>query len=238
MNQLLLCAMALICAIELSDEERAQVEEYRKGIIASVNAEVRGLQKDLKEATLARDKKRIDEIKTGIAWRKKRINDTRSYDAEDLFESMVNQRNAKAARDLEVERWKDAQRELANAGPVSIRGMGINTNIIGLPELVLEVQNNTDTTIEALEIAADCLNKFDEPVIGLDGKSRFSAHYKYAIAPRGKKQITAQMSLLRTTAKADVWISRVKLGNGDVWTQTKDEAKKTPYGLAKARLME
>ncbi|MFN9293979.1 MAG: hypothetical protein ACK6EB_38350, partial [Planctomyces sp.] len=115
---------------------------------------------------------------------------------------------------------------------------GINTNVIGLPELTLDVQNNTNTTVEAIEFEADCFNKFDEPVIGLASGNRFSSHWKYAIPPGGRKQMSAQMSLFRTTAKADVWISRVKLGSGEVWTQTKDEAKKTPYGLAKARLME
>jgi hypothetical protein len=237
-NYLFVCAMALLFAIEISDEEREQVEEYRKSIIASVNAELRGLQKDLKEATLARDKKRVDEIKTAIAWRKKRVNDTRKYDAEDLFAGMVNERNAKAAKALEIEQWKQDEKVMAAAGPVSIRGMGINTNVIGLPELTLDVQNNTNTTVEAIEFEADCFNKFDEPVIGLASGNRFSSHWKYAIPPGGRKQMSAQMSLFRTTAKADVWISRVKLGSGEVWTQTKDEAKKTPYGLAKARLME
>ena len=116
--------------------------------------------------------------------------------------------------------------------------MGINTNIIGLPEIILEVRNNTGKTVEAIEFEADCFNKFDEPVNKLAGDNRFGAHWKYEIAPRATERIKAQMSLQRSTAKADVWISRVKLSDGQVWTQSKEEAKKQPYGMAKARLME
>jgi len=237
-NYLFVCAMALLFAIEISDEEREQVEEYRKTTIAGLNTELRGLQKDLRAATKSRNKLTIDGVKNEIGWRKKLVNETKSAPAEELFEQMVRKRNANAAEELQKQRAQQEERLMAAAGPVSIRGMGINTNVIGLPEITLDVQNNTDTTVEAIEFEADCFNKFDEPVIGLASGNRFSSHWKYAIPPGGRKQISAQMSLFRSTSRADVWLSRVKLGNGEVWTQTKDEAKKTPYGLAKARLME
>lgn len=235
MNHLLICAMALLCAVELSDEERGRVEEYRKTTIVGLNTEVRGLQKDLRGV---RDKAKASGIKDGIAWRKKRINETKKAPAEDLFRSMVDSERANAAADFKKEQAQRREKELAAAGPVSILGMGINTNVIGLPEITIEVQNNTDDTVEAVEFEADCFNKFDEPVEKIGGGSRFGAHWKYAISPKAKERISAQMSLQRSTAKADVWISRVRLRSGTVWTQTKEQAARTPYGLAKARLME
>lgn len=238
MNQLLICAVALLCAVELSDEERERVEEYRKTKIVGLNTELRGLAKDLRAATQSRSKSRIDSVKNEIGWRKKRISETKKATEEELFAEMVGEQRARAADEFRKAEAADREKEIAAAGPVSILGMGIHTNIIGLPEITIEVQNNTDDTVEVIEFDADCLNKFDEPVEKLSGGNRFSAHWKYEIAPKAKQRISAQMSLQRTTAKADVWISRVRLGSGQVWTQTKEQAARTPYGLAKARLME
>ena len=235
MDHFLICAVALLCAVELSDDERERVEEYRKATIVALSAEVRGLQKDLRGV---RDKQKASEIKDAIASRKRRMNETKRAPAEDLFKSMVDSDRARAADEFKQEQAQRREKELAEAGPVAILGMGINTNAIGLPEITLEVQNNTDETVEAVEFEADCFNKFDEPVEKIGGGHRFGAHWKYEIPANAKERISAQMSLQRSTAKADVWISRVRLKSGKVWTQNKEQAARTPYGLAKARLME
>lgn len=232
------CVLVLLAGIELTDEEASRVDDYRKRAIASLNAELKTLQKDLKAATQDRDQVRMGSVKDRISNRKRKLNETRQAQDDRLFQEMRAIEQAQAAREFKAEEVDRRKKELAAAGPVSILGIGINTNVIGLPEITVEVQNNTESTVDALEFDADCFNKFNEPVTKIGGDNRFSAHWKYAIPPGGKKQISAQMSLQRATAKADVWISRVRLGNGEVWTQTKEQAARTPYGLAKARLME
>lgn len=238
MKPIFASVLVLLFGIELTDDESGRVEEYRKTVIASLNAEIKGIQKDLKAATQERDNAKAGSLKDRIASRKRKLNETRQAPADELFLEMRATEQAQAAAEFRAEQAQRREKELAAAGPVSILAMGINTNVIGLPEITIEVRNNSQATVEALEFDADCFNKFDEPVKKLGGTNRYSGHWKYAIAPGAKERITGQLSLQGSTAKADVWISRVRLSGGEVWTQTKEQATQKPYGLAKARLME
>ena len=238
MKNLLVCLIAALCAIELTEDELERTESYRKLQVAILTREINGIEKDIKSATQARDHAKATLLKNDLAQRKKARNKTKQATTEDLFQEMRAAEQKNAAIVFERERREALEKKIAAAGPISILGMGINTNVIGLPEITIEVKNNTEFAVEALEFDADCFNKFDEPVRSLAGDNRFSAHWKYEIAPGATQKINAQMSLHRLTAKADVWISRVKLSNGDVWKQTKEEANAKAFGLAKARLME
>lgn len=238
MQTILAGVLVLLFGIELTDDESSRVEGYRKDVIAALNAEIKGLQKDLKAATQERDQAKAASLKERLTNRKRKINETRQAPPDRLYQEMRAIEQAKAAKEFRSEQAQHREKQLAAAGPVSIYGIGINTNVIGLPELTIEVRNNSQATVEAIEFDADCFNKFDEPVKKPGGTNRYSGHWKYAIAPGAKERMSGQLSLQGTTAKADVWISRVRLSNGEVWTQTKEQAKEKPYGLAKARLME
>lgn len=238
MQTILAGVLVLLFGIELTDEESSRVEDYRKSAMAALSAEIKGLQKEIQSATKARDQVKAGALKDRLGNRKRKLNETRQAPADRLFLEMRAIEQAQTATEFRAEQKQQREKELAAAGPVSILGMGINTNVIGLPEITIEVRNNTEATVEAIEFDADCFNKFDEPVKKPGGTNRYNGHWKYAIAPGAKERMSGQMSLHGTTAKADVWISRVRLSNGEVWTQTKEQATKKPYGLAKARLME
>lgn len=230
------CALALLGTTDLSDEEKARVTEFRRKAIVATATEISGIEKELRAAQQSRNKTTADELKRKLAELRKKSNELKRATDEELFPAMRNaERDAQAAAFREEEA-KQRLRDIAKAGPVSITRMGIVINAIGLPELVVEVQNNTDDAIDAFEFEADCFNKFEEPVKDLGGGNRFKGQYSHSLKPRSKEIVRAQMSLRQTTAKADIWISRVKLGSGEVWTQTKEKAIKTPYGMAKAEL--
>jgi hypothetical protein len=144
----------------------------------------------------------------------------------------------RAVEEAEAEKKAERDAALAKAGPVAISGQGITINLIGLPELNLRVRNNTSNTVEAFEISADCFNKFDEPVNQIAGGNRFNGTQQYSLGPGEEKIFSWQLSLQRSAAKADAWIRRAKLSNGEVWEQTKEQASRIPRGVAKAKLIE
>lgn len=238
MVKFLACVVALLCAADLSEDEAKRVAEYRRGQIAAANADMAATQSEIKAALKANDRIKAEQLKGKVRSLRERAADLRRAPDEELWVVMRNAERATQAAEFERQQEQERKREIAAAGPVSITRMGIVTNVIGLPEIVLEVQNNTDEVIEAFEFEADCFSKFDEPVNRPGGANRYCGQYKHAMRPRSRERVTAQLSLQSNTAKADIWISRVKLSSGEVWAQTKDKAGKTPYGLAKARLVD
>ena len=238
MCRVVACVVAFLLLADLSEDEQARVAEYRRSAIMETATEISAAEKEMKQAQRSRQKEKVEELKEKISALRKKSNQLKQATAEELVPAMQQAERAAKAAEFQKLQEKDRDRQIVAAGPVSILRMGIVTNVIGLPELVVQVQNNTDHTIEAVEIEADCFNKFDEPVNAIGGDNRYKCHYKYEIEPRGTAVIKSQMSLQRLTAKADVWISRVRIGDGEVWTQTKEKAKGTPYGMARARLAE
>lgn len=232
----LICVCALLCVAELTDDERQRVAEYRRKEVAATASEIAGMEKEIKAAQRSGNKQQVEELKGKVLALRKRSNELKRAADDELFPAMRDAERDAQATAFRQETEKRREQEIAAAGPVTITRMGIVTNVIGLPELVVEVQNNTDGTIEAIEFQADCFNKFDEPVDKPGGTNRYCGHYGHSIKPGSKEVLTAQLSLQSTTSKADIWISRVKLGSGEVWTQSKEKADKTPYGLAKAKL--
>lgn len=236
MRFVLLCACALLSSTDLSEDEKTRVADFRRKSIVATAAEIAGIEKQAKAAQQSRDKPKVEELKSKITALRKRINELKQAKDEELFSAMRDEEQQAQAAAFREQQTHQRLREIAEAGPVSITRMGIVTNVIGLPELVVEVQNNTNDVIDAFEFEADCFNKFGEPVNEPGGGNRFRGQYSHSLKPRSKEVVRAQMSLRGTTANADIWICRAKLASGEVWTQTKDEASKVPYGLAKAKL--
>lgn len=230
--------VALLCFADLSDDERSRVAEYRRHQIAVVAKEIAGFEKDMKAAQKSRNKPKVDELKGKVAAARKQINELKQATDDELFGDMKDQEREGLAVAFREQQTRDRERELAAAGPVAIAGMGISTNQIGVAELIVELQNNTGRDVEAVEIAAECFNKFDEPVKGLDGDNLVGFHFKHSIPARSSKRASSQLVFQQSTAKANVWVSRVLISGGEVWTQTKAQAEKTPYGIARARLLD
>lgn len=230
--------VVLLFAAQLSDDEKLLVAEYRQKQLEERTAKTAIAQKEFKAAVKASEKAAAIQARSKLAELAKEIKELKKISEDDLFVKMKAEEREAQAKQFRLDQEQEREKEIASAGPLTIIRMGIVTNVIGLPDLIVEVQNNTNQSIDALEIQADCFNKFGEPVNNMLGTNRFGMHYKYAIAPRAKAIVRAQMALHGHAAKADVWISRALVGNGVEWTQTKEKAKATPYGMAKAVLAE
>lgn len=213
------------------DVERKMVDDERSAAIAAAERKVDSLEESLKQAQKARNLPQAKDLRMQMTAAKKEVGRVRKL-SDDWFLSQAKQRLK-----VEAEKTEEAQ-ALKDSGPVVIRKMGINYNVINLPELTLVVQNSEDTAVEAYEISAECFNKFDEPV-KFPGKSHvFEGSSQTRIAPKATEKANWQLSLQRATTKANVWVSRVKMADGRVITFTKEQAQKKPYGIAKAVLME
>jgi len=238
MKCLFLIAAALFCAVELSDEERERVAAYKKEAVAENTRDISAAQKQLTAAQRLRDMGKIGEAKLRLSVLKNRTVQLRKATEEELFNEMrIRELEAKAAQ-LERERRALAEKAISEAGPLVIVRYGIVQNEIGITQMNLEIQNNTDGVIEAFEIEADFFNKFGEPVTKIDGSNRYTAHHKFSLRPHETKMLRPQLLFQGETARADVWISRVLMPDGSVWKQTKEQAEKTPYGLADVPLIE
>lgn len=118
--------------------------------------------------------------------------------------------------------------EMRKVGPMFIDSAVVATNEIGLPEVNFAATNTSGVAVEGFELEIKCLNLFDEPVVSMVGKDTVTASVGRRVAPGGQSHGSIQLSLHRTTSKAVVRVTRVKLANGDVWSQTAEEAAKIP----------
>jgi membrane-associated protease RseP (regulator of RpoE activity) len=121
--------------------------------------------------------------------------------------------------------------------PVVMTASGIHYNVIAVPELTIEFQNTRSEAVEAFEVEIECFDKFDEAVTFPGKGNVFKGISQSTVEPKGKSRASWQLSLHRNTTKAKVWVSRVKIGDGTIWTQTRDEAEKAD-NIAPARLIE
>lgn len=104
--------------------------------------------------------------------------------------------------------------------PVRVLATGIHPNAIGIPEISVEVQNTKPLSVEAFEIDVECFDKFDEPVSWPGKGNVFRGISQTTLPPKETKRTSWQLSLHRNTTRAKLWVSRVKLSDGTVWSQT------------------
>ena len=121
--------------------------------------------------------------------------------------------------------------------PLVMTASGIHYNVIGIPELTIEFQNTRSAPVDAFEVEIECFDKFDEAVTFPGKGNIFKGISQATVEPKEKSRASWQLSLHRNTTKAKIWISRAKIGDGTIWTQTRDEAEKAD-NIAAVRLIE
>jgi hypothetical protein len=130
----------------------------------------------------------------------------------------------RASQEQNERRRQEDLAEKRKVGPIFIDSAVVATNAIGLPEVNFAATNTSDVAIEGFELEIKCLNSFDEPVVSMAGKNTVVASVAGRVAAGKQSLGSIQLSLHRATAKALVRVTRVKLANGDVWSQTAEEA--------------
>jgi hypothetical protein len=162
---------------------------------------------------------RVEELNRQNRAEEQRLKDQREEQRQERINAS-RERNGRL-RDQELA-------EMRKVGPMFIDSAVVATNEIGLPEVNFAATNTSGVAVEGFELEIKCLNSFDEPVVSMVGKDTVTASVGRRVAPGGQSHGSIQLSLHRTTSKAVVRVTRVKLANGDVWSQTAEEAAKIP----------
>lgn len=224
--------------VSLDEQESQMAEKEKKLALEEAGNDVKKATVALKDAQKTRDKQKIETAKNNLALSKKHQNRLRQIDSEEWLAKARSRMQRDSAAAMEKEQDAQFEKKLRESGPVSITGMGIVKNVINLPELVLDVRNNTSASVEAVDISAECFNKFDEPVNAIASGNVFKGTAQDKVGPSSEARMRWQLSLQGNTAYAFVYVTRVKLSDGTVWTQTKEQAKEKKVSYVKAKLMQ
>lgn len=219
-----LFALMLTATVACGQEVDQDVEAMRKAYIQDLNDSIKRITEKMKAAQRERNVQLVTAAKEAIAERKRNIGLAKKASAEEL-QQMIDERQAK----------KDEAEQRKLTHPLIIKKMGIIINRIGVPELVVQVRNDSGDTIEAFTVCAECFNKFDEPV-GLGGDNLFKGISQQTLKDGELDLCEWTLTLRNATSYANIWISRIKFSDGTVWEQSKDEAQSRLGSFQKAQI--
>lgn len=130
-------------------------------------------------------------------------------------------------RRAQLRKFEEAEdRAKAKECPLKITGGALKRNIIGTPELSLELKNVLHSNVLAYEIEAECYNRFGDEVRSLgQGSHIYRGIGQTTISTRGTKVATWQLSVHDTTTKVVARVVRVKLENGMEWNAEKENTE-------------
>jgi hypothetical protein len=201
----------------LTEEQQRIADAERESKLKEMSDNVKEAERSVKAVQKSRDKTQIQKAKDELAFARKQLNTYKKRtDQEWLDAAQIRKSNEHLAATNAAETKKNR--------PLSIEALGLHSNVINLPELVVVSKNNTDKPIEAYTVNAECFNKFDEPVKDIAGNNVYRGISQTTIQAGQKDKGFWQMSLHRNTAYARVWITRVRFADGTEWQQTKQEA--------------
>jgi hypothetical protein len=217
---------------DYTKEQLADAKRAKEKFLDALRDEIALRQNRLSRSRAAIDSEERKELKASVAEKKdefavalkqpvshwlKQAEIDKEIQEKDAAKAVEEARKAR-------EQAEAASREIKKNRPLSIDALGLHSNVINLPQLVVVTKNNTDRPIEAYTVSAECFNKFDEPVNDLAGNNVYRGISQSTIQAGQKDKGVWQMSLHRNTAYARVWITRVKFSDGTEWHQTKQEA--------------
>jgi hypothetical protein len=145
-------------------------------------------------------------------------------EAKAKAEAIRQAERAKADALRKVEMAKEAERirRMLLRPPLEIELATLETDILNMPVLGLQVKNNRQQIIEAYEVTVKCFTKFGDPVKGLQGTNVYDGIAQSEVAADSTKVSRWQLTFHQTTGLARVRIERVKLADGTVWTPAKE----------------
>jgi hypothetical protein len=201
----------------LTDEQQRIADAEKESKLEQLADTVRQSERLVKSMQTSKDKSLKQKAKDELAFARKQLNTYKKRtDQEWLDAAQIRKSNDHLAATNAAEKKKNR--------PLSIEALGLHSNVINLPQLVVVTKNNTATPIEAYTVSAECFNKFDEPVNDISGNNVYRGISQTTILAGQKDKGSWQMSLHRNTAYARVWITRVRFSDGTEWHQTKQEA--------------
>jgi hypothetical protein len=217
---------------EYTKDQLADAKKAKEKFLDALRDEIALRQNRLSRSRAAIDSEERKELKLSVSEKKDEFSAALKQPVSHWLEQAEIDREiqekeaAKAVEESKQarERQEAEFQEIKKHRPLSIEALGLNPNVINLPQLVVVTKNNTTTPVEAYTVSAECFNKFDEPVNDLAGNNVFAGISQTRIPAGQQDKGSWQMSLHRNTAYARVWITRVKFADGNEWHQTKQEA--------------
>jgi hypothetical protein len=103
------------------------------------------------------------------------------------------------------------------APPLKISGVVIRKNTIGVPEVKIQITNDTDSDAVAVRLNIECWNRFGEKVKNFSGNSIFNAIGQDTIPSHGEDVSTWMLATQENTTKVCVYITHIKFKNGTEW---------------------
>lgn len=120
-----------------------------------------------------------------------------------------------------ADQFASAKRELAKAealaGPLRLSGGTMIENAIGIPVVVVDVKNVSDSDCIAYTIDVECFNNFDEKVVDLRGSNVFHGISQERLKAGATDRAKWTLNLHDNTTRAVVRVVRVRLANGTEW---------------------
>jgi hypothetical protein len=235
----------LFIQTQTEDDAESIAREAMARDITAAQKHVNRCEESLKKSMQAKDREATKRARADLKRSKESLAKVKSRKLEDYMDAArksAEERLRKAetesrrqeAAAIAEKRRAERMAELRKIGPVVVQSAVVVTNAIGLPELNFGVMNPGDVPVEAFDMHVECYNSFDEPVVGISGTNTTTIAVSDRLHPGGEKFGSVQLSLHRTTSKAKVRVSRVKLINGEVWSQTRDEADAVPGAVFSA----
>ena len=205
--------------VDGEEKKRLIGEERKKQVIERLTSEIAELEQE-KSAAVKKQKPRLTaELAKQLKAKKAELRAAEEKTADEH----VAEVEAEAAARLRSERAKSIE---AARPPLEITATGINPNAIGIPSLTIAVRNIKDLRVEAFEIDVECFDKFGDPVNWPGKGNLYRGISQESIDAKQAARRSWDLHLHQNTAKANLWISRVKLSDGTVWQQSRAEASR------------
>lgn len=160
--------------------------------------------------------------------RARRAVETQAVDRPDRDDGMDAVREKLSPGEFALERMRFA-------GPVVIAGVALGRNSIGSPQVTISVGNMTDRTVEAFDVEMECWNSFDEPVEA-GGDNVVGATCQRPLEGGQADTAVWNLPLHDTTTRIAVRITRAKPQGGNIWSQTREEAARSPGAIVEAKM--
>jgi len=215
--------------LDEGDTLRRAGEERKQKRMDLLKEELARLEEEKVTAVKKQWPKLIAELTKKVKAKQEQLDESQGKSVEDYLNEMRAEGEAAqlAARQKAIEESRP---------PLEITATGINPNVINMPKLTIEVRNTKDIAVEAFEVDVECFDKFGDPVNWPGKGNLFSGISQNQIGAKQTTRASWDLHLHQNTTKAKVWITRVKLGNGSVWSQSRVEASRAG-GLVSAESM-
>lgn len=245
----------------LSPDELEAGRIRLKDEIAAANDEIEVAEQQRRILIRRKAPEQAREVSNRITALKAKVRRLRTTSVEDYArvvraeKAELKAKQEEAAREEAARKCLPPMRELAQCGPLAIHdcqmiknstAAGVKTwgalrmtqtGILpdGHPVLIVQVIATGDKPVESYEISFEVIDSFGEAVVNRRDNDRVFVERRTLSAPLTRGQTDTAMNWgdkhYQNAFTAKAWVSRVRLADGTVWEQSREDAAKKPHAL-------